>query len=52
MSTGGAFKTTPTAGAVTTLRGMRLVILITGGSTTELSVTDAWRRAAAGDGRT
>jgi hypothetical protein len=26
--------------------------LMTGGSTTELSATDAWRRAVVGDGRT
>src|SRR5689334_12109502 len=52
MSTGGAFKTTPTAGAMTTLRGIRRVMmcsLITSGSTTELSATDAWHRAVVDD---
>jgi hypothetical protein len=47
-----AWKSTPTAGAVTTLRGIRVVLtrsLITGGSTTELSATDAWHRAVVGD---
>jgi hypothetical protein len=40
---------------MTTLRGIRVVMmcsLITGGSATELSATDAWHRAVVGDGRT
>jgi hypothetical protein len=45
---GGAFKTTPTAGAVTTLRGIRRVMTYRR-ERYRLSATDAWRRAVVGD---
>ena len=53
MSTGGACKTMPVAGAVTALRLIFLGVvmrrsLATGGSTTELSATDAWAHADGG----
>jgi hypothetical protein len=61
FSTGGAFKMAPAAGAATTLRGIRVVMmrsLTTGGSTSGLSATGAWQiltslgGAAVGDGIT
>jgi hypothetical protein len=47
------FNAVPFAGALTSLRlifGSVISSPVSGGSVTELSVTDAWHRAAAGDG--